>query len=64
MPFPLGYIEQRDAQWGVKGTGAEARIASAVTTALIIKATRRDRIASLSRVGPVGIFHTAIGFRA
>ncbi len=26
MPFPLGYIEQRDAQWGVKGTGAEARI--------------------------------------
>ncbi|HQF70484.1 MAG TPA: hypothetical protein PLH39_04300 [Promineifilum sp.] len=26
MPFPLRYIEQRDAQWGVKGTGAEARI--------------------------------------
>jgi len=26
MPFPLGHIEQRDAQWGVFGTGAEARI--------------------------------------
>jgi hypothetical protein len=26
MPFPLGFIEQRDAQWGVFGTGAEARI--------------------------------------
>ena len=26
MPFPLGYIDEREVVWGVKGTGAAARI--------------------------------------
>lgn len=29
MVNPMGFIEQRDPQWGVKGTGAEARVADA-----------------------------------
>ena len=42
MPFPLGYIEQRDAQWGVKGTGAEARIVAGEQQVFYVEAAHAN----------------------
>ena len=42
MPFPLGYVEQRDAQWGVKGTGAEARIVAGEQQVFYVEPTHAN----------------------